>query len=265
MERNNSFDFTVSVILPFYNAQETLVRALQSLSSQTFKDFEVVAIDDGSTDDSLDRIRKFESQLNIQLLQLQENSGVAVARNEGLKKSRGRYIAFLDADDYWDIEKLHTQVKFMREHGVQMTHMDYYKVYGNVEKPVSTKGLVSLNDQRVQNFIPNLTAMYDRKTLGTFYQEEIRHEDYAMWIEILKCTDSYRIPNKMSYYSVHPNSLSGKKFRSLIWNLNVKKIKFRMNLLQLLFSLFHMVYFRIFDELLYSSKIRKEPVCHDKI
>ena len=87
MEKSKSFDFTVSVIMPCYNAQETVVRALNSLTNQTFKDFEVVAIDDGSTDNSLDSIRKFESQLNIQLLQ--QRSMIDTVGNQKCPLKRG--------------------------------------------------------------------------------------------------------------------------------------------------------------------------------
>ena len=95
---------TVSVIIPTYNAQSTIIRVIESVLNQKFSNLEILIVDDKSTDKTVKTVKKRFPNLSI--IELPENLGVANARNEGIRLSRGKYIAFLDSDDLWNEEKL---------------------------------------------------------------------------------------------------------------------------------------------------------------
>ena len=103
----------VSVIIPTYNRSESVVRAVQSVLDQSFKDLEVIVVDDGSTDDTEARLVRYGT--SIKYIRQPANRGVSAARNKGIKNSSGTWIAFLDSDDYWLKEKLHVQMQFLSQ------------------------------------------------------------------------------------------------------------------------------------------------------
>jgi glycosyltransferase involved in cell wall biosynthesis len=103
----------ITVIIPTYNRSQFVVEAVESVLSQTYPDFEVIVVDDGSTDDTVAVLRRFEGRIR---LVRQENRGPAAARNRGLSEASGEFIAFLDSDDLWDKRKLERQVSFLEDH-----------------------------------------------------------------------------------------------------------------------------------------------------
>ena len=102
---------TVSVVIPTYNAQSTIIRAIKSVLNQKFNNLEILIVDDKSTDGTVKTVKKIFPNLSI--IELPENLGVANARNEGIRISSGKYIAFLDSDDLWNEEKLFFQITFI--------------------------------------------------------------------------------------------------------------------------------------------------------
>ena len=104
----------VSIIVPVYNAEEFINDTIKTVQDQTYKNWELIMIDDCSTDRSTEQILKYKSD-KIKLIKLKKNSGAAICRNTGTKEAKGRYIAFLDADDLWKKEKLEVQLKFMKD------------------------------------------------------------------------------------------------------------------------------------------------------
>lgn len=121
---NKQVNPTLSVVIPYYNRVHTLPRALQSVLDQTFTDYEIITVDDGSIDDSFDYVERFKNENPTLLIKnvKQQNAGPSVARNVGIKLARGEYIAFLDSDDSWHEQKLALQYDFMKRHpGIKMT------------------------------------------------------------------------------------------------------------------------------------------------
>ncbi|SUC45396.1 Chondroitin polymerase [Providencia stuartii] len=99
----------VSVVIPCYNSENWIAKAIQSIDNQTFKNIEIIIVDDGSTDNSVNVIKNIKISLPILIIN-QENSGPSLARNNGVKYAKGDYIAFLDADDEWHPDKIQTQL-----------------------------------------------------------------------------------------------------------------------------------------------------------
>ena len=116
---------TVSVVIPTYNAQSTIIRAIKSVLNQKFNNLEILIVDDKSTDGTVKTVKKIFPNLSI--IELPENLGVANARNEGIRISSGKYIAFLDSDDLWNEEKLFFQITFMEEKNCEAscTYVEY--------------------------------------------------------------------------------------------------------------------------------------------
>ena len=116
---------TVSVIIPTYNAQSTIIRVIESVLNQKFSNLEILIVDDKSTDKTVKTVKKRFPNLSI--IELPENLGVANARNEGIRLSRGKYIAFLDSDDLWNEEKLLYQITFMERKNcdASCTYVEY--------------------------------------------------------------------------------------------------------------------------------------------
>ena len=125
MEMNSK----VSIITPVYNASGLISETIESVINQSYKDWELILVDDCSTDNSATIIKKYEELDNrIRYYCLECNSGAAVARNKGLELSTGRYIAYLDADDLWYVEKLEKQVNYVNENNAQFICCDYEKI-----------------------------------------------------------------------------------------------------------------------------------------
>ena len=117
-------DELISIIMPVYNSEKYLERAIESIINQTYTNWELICINDASTDGSLEILKKYINE-KIKVKSLDKNSGTAIARNEALKMAQGRYITYLDSDDYYDSKKLEKQIKFMIENNYAFTFTAY--------------------------------------------------------------------------------------------------------------------------------------------
>jgi len=206
----------VSVVTPSYNSSQTIEETIKSVLSQVFSAWELIIVDDCSSDDSVDVIKKYSSEdSRIKLIVLDENSGAAVARNRGIEEASGRYIAFLDSDDIWLPEKLETQLAFMREVHASFVYSAYQKIDkdGNDKGEVMVPAKVSYTDILRSNSIGCLTAMYDTDYFGKVYMPEIRkRQDLGLWLKLLKRVDcAYGINEILAQYRVHSSSISANK------------------------------------------------------
>jgi len=115
--------------MPVYNSEEFVIGSIESILNQTYTDFELIIVDDCSTDQTQSLVKKIALvDERVRLLQLNENSGAAVARNLAINEARGRYIAFLDSDDLWHEEKLSKQLSFMQDNQVAFTYSSYKQI-----------------------------------------------------------------------------------------------------------------------------------------
>lgn len=206
----------VSIITPLYNCSEFLDDTLNSVLVQTYQNWEVIMVDDCSSDNSVLIAQEFvEKYPRIKLIQLAENSGAAVARNTAIEAAKGRYIAFLDSDDAWLPNKLEKQVAFMQENNYPFTFAAYDKVnesdeiFGHVGVPDK----VTYSDLLKSCSIGCLTAMYDTEFFGKVYMPLIRkRQDLGLWLKLLKKTKyAYGLNETLGFYKVRKDSISSNK------------------------------------------------------
>lgn len=240
----NSVVETVSIIMPAYNAEKTISASIDSVIAQTYKDWHLYVIDDASIDDTVKKICDKECcDSRISYISLSNNVGVAEARNAGLKAARGRYIAFLDSDDFWCANKLEIQMDIFGK-GFSIVSSNYSIFHENPNHIVSTRcfpNIIKYTDMLKSNKIGNLTAVYDRGVLGTILQKSAGHEDYIMWLELMKKAKiAYCIQLPLAKYRISEKSLSSNKFKAASWQWRVyrKYLGFGLNL-----SLYYMFFY----------------------
>lgn len=220
----------VSVVMPAYNCEKTIAASIESVIKQTHSNWELCISDDCSKDGTAEVVARFDDP-RIRFLALEKNGGAAAARNNSLQHARGQFIAFLDADDTWQPEKLEQQIKAMKEAGCAVSHCSYTRMDSSLSRPiglVKAKRRVTYKDMLKENCIGNLTGMYDRSRLGLFLQESIGHEDYLMWLEIIRGADSVGVAEPLANYRVQPGSLSGNKFNAAKWQYRILRDRLKL-------------------------------------
>ena len=182
---------TVSVIMPAYNCEAYIEKAIRSVMGQSFRDWELIVIDDGSKDSTRDIIGGLASEDDrIIFLPNEKNIGVANTRNRGIEVSRGSYIAFLDSDDIWCPDKLELQLARLRESGADLCYCSY-SIIDSEDRKAKSDYLVpqSLDFKGLlrENYIGCSTVLLSKEMLGAQrFLVDYYHEDYVLWLELLQ-------------------------------------------------------------------------------
>lgn len=204
----------VSVIIPTYNRASLIPRALDSVLSQTFKDYEIVVIDDGSVDNTQEVIKPYWDRIKYVR---QKNGGISAARNRGIQESTGKYIAFLDSDDYWAPEKLEIQAGILDQNpkiGIVYVRMPIVNEHGQIlgMKPNGVSGKNFQELLRVWGDLPTSSVMTRRECfdrLGMFDENLPPMEDIDMWIRIAHDYELHEIEGKtLAYYWRHDHQIT---------------------------------------------------------
>lgn len=215
----------VSVVMPAHNSQGLLCESVQSVLAQTYKDWELIIVDDASRDGTLALASQFASDdPRIRVLPLEQNVGVAEARNRGINDARGQYLAFLDSDDMWLPNKLETQIGFMGSTGAGFSFAQYRRISrdGSLSNPVKVPRSVNYEGLLRGNSIGCLTVAIDRYQIPEVSMPAIKHEDYVTWLKILRRGHvAYGIPQDLARYRVTASSVSSDKRRSASWTWNI--------------------------------------------
>lgn len=226
----------VSVVMPSYNSFYSIERSVLSVLSQTYLNLELIIIDDGSEDETrslLKRMASIDSRIKLVLNDI--NVGVAKARNQAIGMAVGDYIAFLDSDDIWLPFKLESQINIMISKGKYVSHTSYVRKDQDLNKSlgiVIAKKCVTYLDMLSDNYIGNLTGIYNCKVLGKIYQESVGHEDYLMWLDIIRKADSIGLEGVMAEYRVSNSSLSSNKFKAVLWHYNILRYRVEVSKLE---------------------------------
>jgi len=219
-------DARVSVVIPAYNAEGTIARAINSVLDSCILDLEVIVIDDCSSDATVSICQEIgDSRLRV--VQVDHNQGVAHARNIGLTLAVGKYIAFLDSDDYWYKDKLSRQLKMLEDSPSDI--LGYYThLMINGEQIRSAPPGVDFDSLIYNgNDIALSSTIVKRSATQGHIFESIGHEDYKFWLDLLakggyfKCSSSVDNIQQMTFYHSSGDSLSSNKIRAGIWTFNI--------------------------------------------
>lgn len=209
----------VSIIMPSYNTAAYIADSIRSVQAQTYENWELIIVDDCSTDDTDAVVASF-SDNRIRYLKNPVNSGAAVSRNYALREAKGKWIAFLDSDDLWEPEKLEKQIRFMREHGYTFS----YTNYNEIDEDSRANGRTVTGPKRITrtgmyNFCwPGcLTVMYDAHKVGLIQIADIKkNNDYAMWLKICRKAECYLLNETLASYRRRSGSISRHGYLTLI-------------------------------------------------
>lgn len=213
--------------MPLYQGAATLGDAVASVQAQTSTDWELIVADDGSTDGGPALAETLAAaDPRVRLVRLERNCGAAAARNAALALARGRYVAFLDADDRWLPGKLERQLAFMAETGAALTFTAYLRTdeTGRVLARAGARDRVDYAGMLGANPIGCLTAVYDRARLGPQPMPEDlpRQHDYALWLRLVRLGGPARgLDEALAVYRVGRGTLSANKVAAArdIWRV----------------------------------------------
>ena len=207
----------VSIIMPNYNCDKFIEESIKSVLSQTYENWELLIVDDCSTDKSVEIVKKYcEIDNRIKLFINDKNSGAALSRNKAMREATGKWIAFLDSDDLWKPTKLEKQLTFMKENDYDFSYTEYEKID---EKSNSLKVLVTgpkkITKQGMYNYgwMGCLTVIYDAEKIGLIQIKDIKkNNDYAIWLQVAKKSKCYLLPENLALYRIRKKSISHDKF-----------------------------------------------------
>lgn len=231
----------VSIITPTFNSEKFIAQTITSVQNQTFTNWELLIVDDCSTDETVKIIQNFNDE-RIKLIQLQKNSGAGVARQTALEAASGTHIAFLDADDLWLPQKLQRQLDFMAENRQPFTFSFYDWIDEDgksLGKRIEAPRNLSYKQLFFCNYVGNLTGIYAVDYFGKIEIPSIRkRQDWIIWLKILKKIRSAKpVPESLALYRIRENSMSASKTKLLKYNYKVYRDFHRMNFLAALFCM----------------------------
>jgi len=218
MEKNTDFPVTVSILTPARNAAGVLERAVRSVQAQTFVDWEMIIVNDGSGDDTAQCARALAAkEPRVHVFDHAAGQGAAAARNTGLAHARGRYIAFLDADDAWAPEKLAHQVEAMKDAKAGLSYTGFVRISDKSSHIVEIPAQVTRSELLRGNCICCSSAMYDRTILGSVSMPDLKmRQDYALWLTVLgKIPHAVGVPLSLVHLHVTAGSLSSNKLQAM--------------------------------------------------
>lgn len=217
----------ISVITPCYNAASYISEAINSVIAQSYSNWEMLIVDDCSTDNSALIIQKYSSvDSRIYYFKTDQPSGSpCIPRNIGIQNASGRYIALLDSDDAWLPHKLEEQLPLFEDEHTAVVFSNYEKmneVGERSERHINAPVFTNYNKLLRGNVIGCMTAMYDTSKIGKVYFENINHEDYVMWLSILKRGYIAQNTNTITaLYRIRSKSVSSNKLKVLAWQWNI--------------------------------------------
>lgn len=218
-------DGLVSIIMPSWNTAKFIAESIQCVLDQTYEDWELLIVDDCSTDNTDEVVRPFLSDSRIKYLHNEKNSGAALTRNKAMREAQGEWIAFLDSDDLWTSDKLEKQIRFMQNHSYVLSYHEYEKI-DEEDNPLSiyVSGPKTVNKKKMYryDYIGQLTMMYSAKHFGLIQIKDIKkNNDYAIRLQLYKkdsSTQAHLLKENLAKYRVRKKSIShdklSKKLRS---------------------------------------------------
>ena len=226
----------VSIITPSYNSSKFIKDCVASVFSQTYKNWEMIIVDDCSKDNSKEIISELSTKdKRIKPIFLEKNVGAAKARNVAIRQSKGKYVAFLDSDDLWNPKKLEKQLSFMYENEIAFSYTNYQFISENGEdlsNIISAPEKMTYDSYLKNTIIGCLTVIIDREKSGEFEMPNIRSShDMALWLLIMKRGFSaYGLDENLARYRIVSTSNTASKWHAAkdVWKVyrKVEKLSF---------------------------------------
>lgn len=239
----------VSIIMPAYNAARFIEQAVESVAAQTYTNWELLIINDCSTDNTSEIIcQLMEKYSQIRFFDQKINQGVAKTRNIAIDEAKGEYIAYLDSDDIWLPQKLEKQLAFMEKYQALVCFSAYQRINAesNDLNQVSIPAEITYTGLLKSNFIGNLTGIYNAKKLGKCRLESIKHEDYVAWLKLVKqAGKAYGINEVLARYRVYGESTSSNKLKTIAWQWKIYRRSENLNIFKSLYYMACYAYFAI--------------------
>ena len=209
-------DGLVSIIMPSWNTGRFISESIQSVLNQTYTNWELIIVDDCSTDNTDEIIASFHDD-RIRYFKNEHNSGAALTRNKAIREARGEWIAFLDSDDLWKPEKLERQLKFMNENDYLFSYHEYEKIdeeSNPLNVYVSGPAVVTKHKMYNYGYPGCLTFMYSAKAFGEIQIKDIKkNNDYAILLKLCKKANCYLLKENLAKYRIRKQSISHDKLK----------------------------------------------------
>ena len=194
----------VSIIMPSYNTGKYIAAAINSVIEQTYQNWELLIVDDGSSDNTDEIVELYLEDQRIKYFKNKKNRGAAVSRNRALKKAKGKWIAFLDSDDLWKPEKLKKQISFMKKNNYLFSYTNYEEINTNgdfIGRKISGPKKITRTGMFNYCWPGCLTVMYNADKIGIIQIVDIKkNNDYAMWLKLCKKADCYLLDECLAQY-----------------------------------------------------------------
>lgn len=229
----------VSIIVPAYCASKHIEETIKSVVSQTYFEWEMLIIDDCSTDNTSKIVNHWcKKDIRIKLYSMSINSGPAAARNMGLKNAKGRWIAFLDSDDYWLPEKLESSLKFSKKNNAAIIFTGFRRINSDGSKVgqyISVPYTLNYRDLLGNTAIATSTVLIDKEKLSEIKMKAVYYDDFVCFLEVLKMGfTAYGLDDDLMRYRIVNGSISRNKFHSAIevWNVyrNIEKLSLTLSI-----------------------------------
>ncbi len=253
----------VSIIMPSYNTGKYIAEAIQSVINQTYKYWELIIVDDCSSDNTDEIVTSF-SEPRIKFFKNKINSGAAVSRNRALREAKGRWIAFLDSDDLWRIDKLEKQIGFMEKNGYHFSYTNYSEIDESGNKNgITVTGPKKITKTGMFNYCwPGcLTVMYDAEAVGIIQIINIKkNNDYAMWLKVCQKTNCFLLNENLAFYRRgRAGSISTQSIKTMIvWHYRLFRNAEKQGYLMALFNTGRNLLFGLYKKKWYVYRTMKD-------
>lgn len=249
----------VSIIMPSYNTGKFIKESIQSVLNQTHKNWELIIVDDCSTDNTDEKIADFLCDERIKYFKNKKNSGAAVSRNKALKEANGKWIAFLDSDDLWHPEKLALQLEFMKENGYKFSYTQYEEIdESGTPIGIYVSGPKHITKTGMYNYCwPGcLTVMYDADFIEKIQIADIKkNNDYAIWLQAIKKADCYLLEKKLAKYRIRTGSISHhSKFKLIKHHYLLYRVAEKKNIISASVLTLRNLFFGVYKKIKYVRK-----------
>ncbi len=232
----------IDIIIPNFNKAKYVKQCLDSIISQTYKNWKIYFIDDNSNDETKEVLKDFENIDNIKIIYLKENKGPSYCRNLGIEQSSSEYLAFMDSDDFWPENKLEIQIKAMVKNDYNFTYTDYFFFFNNNQKKLKKTCLPNFYDYKIflnHSSMSTSSIIIKKDLLKKIFFKNVEHEDFLFKCDVLRNGElAFKINETHVYYRINKSNRSSNKIKNLVnlWKINNKENN--LNLFQNLKSLF---------------------------